>query len=38
MRGEDHYRNSNGKSVDRVILVHERDTSTRYVHIHLFTT
>ncbi|MFI5715694.1 hypothetical protein [Nocardia sp. NPDC051750] len=38
LRAEDEYRDADGKSVIRIVIVDERDQATRYVHIQLFTT
>lgn len=38
LKATDIYRNTDGKSVNRIIVVDERDPSTRFVHIKLFDT
>ncbi|MFF0490115.1 hypothetical protein ACFYTQ_13945 [Nocardia sp. NPDC004068] len=38
LRAEDEHRGTDGKTVFRVIVVDERDQTSRYLHIQLFTT
>lgn len=38
LRAADTFRNADGKSVNRTIIVDERDPSTRFVHLQLFDT
>ncbi|WP_433626410.1 hypothetical protein [Nocardia sp. CA-120079] len=38
MQAEDVYHRPDGKSVNRIVIVDERDPSTRFVHIQLFDT
>ncbi|RJO80013.1 hypothetical protein D5S18_01840 [Nocardia panacis] len=38
LRGGDRYQRPGGRSINRVIVVDERDSSNRYVHVQLFTT
>ncbi|MEV5840038.1 hypothetical protein [Nocardia sp. NPDC052112] len=38
LQAEDVYHRPDGKSVNRIIIVDERDPSTRFVHIQLFDT
>ncbi|MEV6322211.1 hypothetical protein AB0M45_13605 [Nocardia sp. NPDC051787] len=38
LQAEDVYRRPDGKSVNRIVIVDERDPSSRSVHIQLFDT
>ncbi|MFI7664520.1 hypothetical protein [Nocardia sp. NPDC049526] len=38
LKAQDLYRRPDGKSVDRIVIVDERDPSSRFVHIQLFDT
>jgi len=38
LKAQDLYRRPDGKSVNRIIIVDERDPSSRFVHIQLFDT
>ncbi|WP_433758038.1 hypothetical protein [Nocardia sp. CA-135398] len=38
LQAEDVYRRPDGKSVNRIVIVDERDPSSRFVHIQLFDT
>ncbi|WP_433712883.1 hypothetical protein ACQP2U_00740 [Nocardia sp. CA-084685] len=38
LKAQDHYRRPDGKPVNRIIIVDERDASSRFIHIQLFDT
>ncbi|MFI6366791.1 hypothetical protein ACIBG0_29035 [Nocardia sp. NPDC050630] len=38
LKAQDLYRRPDGKSINRIVIVDERDASSRYVHIQLFDT
>ncbi|MFI1461528.1 hypothetical protein [Nocardia carnea] len=38
LKTADVYRNTEGKSINRNVIVDERDPSTRFVHLQLFDT